>query len=195
MCGASGNSITTYGTPADLFDLDARISALFPEINQLVGIEPRQDNIVKWLMEDHIQQLRVISLFGFGGLGKTTLAMTVYQSLSATNACFQYQAFATVSQKFDAKVLMRGILQQIIRPGYHPSHSRDGEAPIEDPLKGIEEWDVGQLANMLRQKLENKKYLIVLDDIWSISAWEGIRFFSLTQTLVAGYWLLHESKL
>jgi Holliday junction resolvasome RuvABC ATP-dependent DNA helicase subunit len=82
-----------------------------------VGIEPRQDNMVKWLMEDHIQQLRVISLFGFGGLGKTTLAMTVYQSLSATNACFQYQAFATVSQKFDVKLLMRAILQQIIQSG------------------------------------------------------------------------------
>jgi hypothetical protein len=173
---ASGNSTGTYGTPANLFNLDARISALFPERNQLVGIEPRQDNIFRWLTEEHVQQLRVISLFGFGGLGKTTLAMTAYQSLSATSACFQYQAFATVSQKFDVKVLMRDILQQIIQPFYQPGHARTGEAPIEDPLKGVEEWDVGKIANMLRQQLENKRYLIVLDDVWSISAWEGIRF-------------------
>lgn len=173
---ASGNSTGTYGTPANLFNLDARISALFPERNQLVGIEPRQDNIFRWLTEEHVQQLRVISLFCFGGLGKTTLAMTAYQSLSATSACFQYQAFATVSQKFDVKVLMRDILQQIIQPFYQPGHARTGEAPIEDPLKGVEEWDVGKIANMLRQQLENKRYLIVLDDVWSISAWEGIRF-------------------
>ncbi|KAK8460779.1 hypothetical protein SEVIR_2G389700v4 [Setaria viridis] len=43
-------------------------------------------------------------------------------------------------------------------------------------LKGMETWDVGVIASMLRQQLENKRYLIVLDDIWSIAAWEAFRF-------------------
>ncbi|PUZ72803.1 hypothetical protein GQ55_2G424600 [Panicum hallii var. hallii] len=180
-----GNSSNNYGRGSAAFF--HRITQLLRTIRvrhqiarQIRELETRATNISdrnsRWLMEEHTQQLRVISLFGFGGLGKTTLAMTAYQSLSATSACFKYQAFATVSQKFDVKVLMSDILRQIIQPCYHPGRVRTGEAPIEDPLKGMENWDVGQLANMLRQQLENKKYLIVLDDIWSISAWEGIRF-------------------
>jgi RecA/RadA recombinase len=130
-------------------------------------------------MEENIQQLRVISIFGFGGLGKTTLAMTIYQSLSAKGGRFQCHAFVTVSQRFDVKMLMRDILVQIIQPVYQKSfHEPNGatETSLEDLLKGMEAWDVGQLASMLRQQLENKIYLIVLDDVWSIAAWEAIRF-------------------
>ncbi|KAE8801574.1 disease resistance protein RPM1 [Hordeum vulgare] len=63
------------------------------------------------------------------------------------------------------------ILRQIIQPV-----DRNGPEPTVDPLKGIEEWNVEQLANKLRGHLEDKRYLIVLDDIWTISAWEGIQF-------------------
>ncbi|WVZ66600.1 hypothetical protein U9M48_015793 [Paspalum notatum var. saurae] len=105
--------------------------------------------------------------------------MTIYQSLSAEGEHFQCQAFVTVSQRFDVKVLMRGILQQIIQPvykkGLHVKTEAD-ETSREDLLKGMEAWDVVKLASMLRQHLENRRYLIVLDDIWSISAWEAIRF-------------------
>ncbi|CAN6168686.1 unnamed protein product [Urochloa humidicola] len=177
--GAAGNSMAAYDTPANLLDLDPQIAALFPQRRQLVGIEPRQENLMQWLMEENLQQLQVISIFGFGGLRKTTLAMTIYQSLSAKGGCFQCQAFVTVSQRFDVKVLMRDILLQITQPVYQKgSHALDGEGEtsLEDLLKGMETWDVGQLASMLRQQLENMRYLIVLDDIWSIAAWEGIRF-------------------
>ncbi|RLN32913.1 hypothetical protein C2845_PM03G12040 [Panicum miliaceum] len=173
--GAAGNSMASYDTPANLLDLDPHIAALFPERRQLVGIEPRQGNLVQWLMEENLQQLRVMSIFGFGGLGKTTLAMTIYQSLCAEGGCFQCQAFVTVSQRFDVKVLMRDILLQIIQPVYQKgSHALTGagQASTEDLLGGMETWDVGQLASMLRQQLENRRYLIVLNDIWSIAAWE-----------------------
>ncbi|TVU38098.1 hypothetical protein EJB05_11450, partial [Eragrostis curvula] len=179
IVGAAGSSTAAYDTPTNRLDLDARLTALFPERRQLVGIELRQDNLMQWLMEENMQQLRVISIFGFGGLGKTTLAMTVYQSLSAKGGRFQCQAFVTVSQRFDVKVLMKDILLQIIQPVHQKdcnTPSRAGETPLEDLLKGMEAWDVGQLASTLRQQLETKRYLIVLDDIWSIAAWESIRF-------------------
>ncbi|OEL35476.1 Disease resistance protein RPM1 [Dichanthelium oligosanthes] len=176
--GASGNSMA-YDTPANHLNLDARITALFPERTQLVGVESRQQSLLRWLMDGHLQKLWVMSIFGFGGLGKTTLAMTTYQSLSATSGSFQCQAFVTVSQRFDVKVLIRDILLQIIQPVHRQGHrvsTEVGEASQEGMLKGMETWDVGQLASMLRQQLENKRYLIVLDDIWSVAAWEGFRF-------------------
>uniref|UniRef100_J3MMN7 Uncharacterized protein n=1 Tax=Oryza brachyantha TaxID=4533 RepID=J3MMN7_ORYBR len=172
--GAARNSMGAHDSQANLLNIDTRITALFPERRQLVGIEPRQENLVHWLLEEHVQQLRVVSIFGFGGLGKTTLAMTTYQNLSARNGPFQCQAFVTVSQSFDVKSLMREILLQITQPVNQPAVA--GKGPLEDLLKGMEAWNVGQLASILRQQLENKRYLIVLDDIWSITAWEGIRF-------------------
>ncbi|KAL5198585.1 hypothetical protein ABZP36_002097 [Zizania latifolia] len=175
--GAAGISMGANDTQANLLNIDTRITALFPE-RKLVGIEPRQENLMQWLLDEHVQQLRVVSIFGFGGLGKTTLAVTTYQSLAARNGPFQYQAFVTVSQSFDVKVLMRDILLQITLPVYQQGRhaSRASKASMEDLLKGMEAWDVGQLSCILRQQLENKRYLIVLDDIWSITAWEGIRF-------------------
>ncbi|CAM0906614.1 unnamed protein product [Alopecurus aequalis] len=165
ISGAEGTIFAAQPAPSIIVSLD-RTPALFPEITKLVGIEPRQSNLVKWLVVEDVPQLMVVPIFGFGGLGKTTLAMTTYQTASAS---FQCRAFVTVSQKFDVKALIRDILRQIIQPV-------DGPTPRVDSLKGMEEWDMGQLANELRQKLENKKYLIVLDDIWTVSAWEGIRF-------------------
>ncbi|GJN32979.1 hypothetical protein PR202_gb21531 [Eleusine coracana subsp. coracana] len=179
MFGTAGNSTAACDTPTNSLDLDARLIALFPERRELVGIEPRQESLMRWLVEENLQQLRVISIFGFGGLGKTTLAVTVYQCLSAKGGCFQCHAFVTVSQRFDVKVLMRDILLQIIQPVYQQgcyTPSGVGETPLEDVLKGMETWDVGQLASTLRQQLETRRYLIVLDDIWSIAAWESIRF-------------------
>ncbi|CAD6223208.1 unnamed protein product [Miscanthus lutarioriparius] len=75
-------------------------------------------------------------------------------------------------------MLMRHILRQIIQPVYQKGfhEPRASETSLEDLLKGMEAWDVGQLASMLRQQLENKIYLIVLDDVWSIAACEAIRF-------------------
>ncbi|KAI5007757.1 hypothetical protein ZWY2020_008805 [Hordeum vulgare] len=154
---------------ADIVSLDVRTPAFLPDITQLVGTEARQSDLVKWLVDESVKQLQVMSISGFGGLGKTTLAMTTYQTAGSS---FQCQAFVTVSQKFDVKALVRDILRQIIQPV-----DRNGPISTEDPLKGMEEWDAGQLVNILSQHLEEKRYLVVLDDIWTISAWEDIRLF------------------
>nr|CAB3467079.1 unnamed protein product [Digitaria exilis] len=45
-----------------------------------------------------------------------------------------------------------------------------------DPnLEGIEGLEVAVLAEMLRGYLQDKRYVMILDDIWSISSWESIR--------------------
>ncbi|KAM0903000.1 hypothetical protein ACQ4PT_018949 [Festuca glaucescens] len=90
-----------------LFLWISRTPALFPELTKLLGIEERHCDIVNWLVDEDIPQLLAISIVGFGGLGKTTLAMTAYQTASAS---FQCRAFVTVSQKFDVKAIIRDIL-------------------------------------------------------------------------------------
>jgi disease resistance protein RPM1 len=71
--------------------------------DQLVGIRDQAidlANKVKAVTDtERDMKLKVFSIVGFGGLGKTTLAMEVCRQLKAD---FHRQAFLSVSQAFDA---------------------------------------------------------------------------------------------
>uniref|UniRef100_A0A0E0J4J0 Uncharacterized protein n=1 Tax=Oryza nivara TaxID=4536 RepID=A0A0E0J4J0_ORYNI len=132
--------------------IDPRLPALYAEVSSLVGVDGPIDELIK-LVDDGEQSLKVVSIVGFGGLGKTTLANQVYKKLGQQFDC---QAFVSVSQKPDVKKIFRKILSQI--------KNSDEELREED-------W----LINELGIFLENKRYLIVIDDIWSTQAWKIIK--------------------
>ncbi|GJN40090.1 hypothetical protein PR202_gb29258 [Eleusine coracana subsp. coracana] len=77
-------------------DIDPRICALYNDAANLVGME---EELIKLLTEPE-QQLKVISILGFGGLGKTTLAKEVYNRIGGQFSC---KAFVSVSQRPDMK--------------------------------------------------------------------------------------------
>lgn len=140
-------------------NIDTRLPALYTEMTRLVGIDGPRDKLIKLLTKRDgalAQQLKVVSIVGFGGLGKTTLANQVYQNLEGQ---FEYQVFVSVSQKPDMKKIFRNILSQIFR-----QESVSNEA-----------WDEQQLVKTIRQFLKDKRYLIVIDDIWRKSAWRVIK--------------------
>ncbi|GJN12513.1 hypothetical protein PR202_ga30796 [Eleusine coracana subsp. coracana] len=88
---------------------DPRLSALYKESKSLVGISSQKEELVKWVMDEE-QPLKVMSIVGFGGLGKTTLANEVYRKVGAQFNC---KAFVSVSQKPDMMRLLNSILSQI----------------------------------------------------------------------------------
>jgi hypothetical protein len=54
--------------------LDHRALAFYEEARDLVGIDGPRDQIIGWFGSEE-EQLKVVSIFGVGGQGKTTLAM------------------------------------------------------------------------------------------------------------------------
>lgn len=120
--------------------LDTRLPVLFVDSAGLVGIEGPKNKLIKLLMNVHAEQgLKVLSIVGFGGLGKTALANEVYHELGEQ---FEYRVFVSVTQRPQIAVLLRNMLSQL------------GEQ------KSAESNDVQYLISKLREHLNNKRYIL-----------------------------------
>ena len=118
--------------------VDPRLSALYVEIDELVGIDGPKKHIIEWLtMErrDSSSEPKVLSIVGCGGLGKTTLANQVYQSLKSQFSC---TAFVSVSQNPDVKKILRDIAEEVgIRDNRSDHH--DEKKLIDELRKCLQE--------------------------------------------------------
>ncbi|GMQ04018.1 hypothetical protein CsSME_00049590 [Camellia sinensis var. sinensis] len=81
---------------------DRRGNAFLLEEGDLVGIDkPKQ--LINRVLDDADSQLKVISVVGMGGLGKTTLIKKVYDDIEGKRL-FQNDVWITVSQSFKIEV-------------------------------------------------------------------------------------------
>jgi len=138
-------------------DIDYRLVSLYAEEDKLVGIDGPREKITKCLLEGETgssQELKVVSIVGPGGLGKTTLATQLYKRIRNKFDC---TAFVSVSQNPDMLKILKEILLEV---GYHSLHILDHQQKVIDAL---------------RQYLADKRYLFIIDDIWSIKAWDIIK--------------------
>ncbi|VAH38958.1 unnamed protein product [Triticum turgidum subsp. durum] len=142
--------------------------------DHLVGITEQATRLAAMVkaVSDNDMTLKVFSVVGFGGLGKTTLAMEVCRQLEAD---FQGQAQVSVSQAFrdtkDLEGLLKRILLQIVKPRKIGINDDDEQ----DPLDGIDIMRVDKLTDKLEEVLEDMRYLIVVDDVWTIPTWDAIK--------------------
>lgn len=85
-------------SPGKTTSVDPRITAMYTKMTDLVGIDELITRLTK--EEDCISsaEQRIISIVGFGGLGKTTLAKAVFDKIKAPFNC---SAFISVSQNPD----------------------------------------------------------------------------------------------
>ncbi|PHT52137.1 hypothetical protein CQW23_06599 [Capsicum baccatum] len=128
-----------------------------PDVDVMVGheneFEMMQDQLVRGGSE-----LEVVSIVGMGGIGKTTLANKIYSD-SFIMPHFDIRAKVTVSQVYCARVVLMGLLSCI-------SAKTDG---------CHEQQDDGQLGDRLQKLLKGRRYLVVIDDIWTKRAWDDIK--------------------
>ncbi|WVY96966.1 hypothetical protein V8G54_029117 [Vigna mungo] len=119
--------------------------------SNVTGREHDKNEIVKLLVQDgDFQSLSVISIVGMGGLGKTTLAKLVFNDTNI-DECFQLKMWVCVSNDFE----LRNVLIKILNSA--PNLTREN----------FNNFETEQLQNLLRNRLEGKKFLLVLDDAWN----------------------------
>ncbi|XP_066336055.1 disease resistance protein RGA5-like isoform X2 [Miscanthus floridulus] len=146
--------------PAATTSIDPRLSALYTKVSQLVGIGKPRDKVAKLLTsvgED--METKIVSIVGFGGLGKTTLAKAVYENLSRD---VRFKAFVPVGLNPDLKKVLKDILIAFDKSNYMKEFN-------------LTILDERQLIDELREFLKDKRYFIVIDDIWDVPSWNIIR--------------------
>ncbi|CAN6373076.1 unnamed protein product [Urochloa humidicola] len=129
-----------------------------PKDHQLFGMVDQTHTLAKELMErvDGERRLKVFSIVGFGGVGKTTLAMQVCRQLEEEFPC---QAMVSVSQAFepsrDCKVLLKRVLQQVVKP----KMENERGVKEEGALGNIDAMTEDELYRKLRENGKEKRYV------------------------------------
>ncbi|KAG4950190.1 hypothetical protein AAZX31_15G217200 [Glycine max] len=126
--------------------------------SDICGRDGDKEMIINWLTSNTDNKLSILSIVGMAGLGKTTLAQLVYNDPRIENNRFEVKAWICVSEEFDVFNVSRAILDTITDS---TDHGRELEI----------------VQRRLKEKLADKKFLLVLDDVWNQSRpkWEAVR--------------------
>ncbi|KAH0678481.1 hypothetical protein KY284_019566 [Solanum tuberosum] len=103
----------------------------------------------------------VLSIYGMGGLGKTTLARNLYKNPNIASS-FPTRAWICVSQEYNTTDLLKTIIKSI-------------QGCAKETLDLLEKMAEIDLENHVRKLLTECKYLVVVDDVWQREAWESLK--------------------
>lgn len=113
--------------------------------SQTVGLAEDAKKLKRWILPSN-RSLQLIGIVGMGGLGKTTLAQKFYNDRQVRSH-FDIKIWVCKSTIGEVEIL-KNILQQLEKDD-HGS-------------------DINVLLGRIQAALLNKKYLIVMDDVWGI---------------------------
>lgn len=137
--------------------VDPRIISLYADCASLVGLDGPRDEVAEMVTGARSDGLKVVSIVGMAGSGKTTLAREAYGLISAGFKC---RASVSAGRSLDIAKMLSDILSQV-----DSEYRRRGDTA-----------DMTQLIGRLRQHFKDKRYLVMIDDLWSIQTWGTIKY-------------------
>ncbi|CAL4983585.1 unnamed protein product [Urochloa decumbens] len=144
--------------PRKLTDAEISSSKMSSEFNEsaTVGekIEMDTKELAHVLINDDNLNIKVVSIVGAGGMGKTTLAQKIFKEKTIQEQ-FKVKIWLSITQYFDEADLLRTAIEH---SGRNPGGTQD---------KSL-------LMRMLTDTLSKDKFLLVMDDVWSEKAWNNV---------------------
>ncbi|KAM0925165.1 hypothetical protein ACQ4PT_004376 [Festuca glaucescens] len=128
---------------------NARRTTSVPIEYKVYGRDLERDKIVDLLINRGSSDLNVLPVVGIGGFGKTTLARYVYRDERITDH-FDLQMWVCVSKNFSERRLTLEILEHVCKN--------------RKEYENITNFNV--LQEILLKYIRNKRFLLVLDDMW-----------------------------
>uniref|UniRef100_A0A0D9WG11 Rx N-terminal domain-containing protein n=1 Tax=Leersia perrieri TaxID=77586 RepID=A0A0D9WG11_9ORYZ len=117
-------------------NVDPRVLNLYKYEDELVGIEGSRDELIRRLTEtEGDMRLKVISIVGFGGLGKTSLAKIVYDKLKGQS--FDCAAFVSVGRNPKITGIFESTLEQLDKTHSNVNMARWNEGRFIDELHTV----------------------------------------------------------
>ncbi|KAK8449677.1 hypothetical protein SEVIR_7G253150v4 [Setaria viridis] len=126
---------------------DTRLTSSYLVERKVYGRDVEKESILKLMASNRSNGITVLPIVGIGGVGKTTLAQLVYNSLEVGNH-FEVKIWVCVSDNFDVFRLTREMLDCVSKQ------------------TKVQTNNLNRLQEDLAKHMVSRRFLIVLDDVW-----------------------------
>nr|XP_034606491.1 putative disease resistance protein RGA3 isoform X2 [Setaria viridis] len=186
--------------PRKLTDAERSMQKMTSEFDEsaIVGEKIEQDTreLAQLLITGGLHDIKVVSIVGTGGMGKTTLAQKIFKKVTIQEH-FKVKVWLSITQHFDEIELLKTAIE----------HAGGVHGGTQDKTL---------LTRTLTNTLSTGRFLLVMDDVWSDQAWSHVlsvpirnasqkqqgnwvlittRFENLAQRMVASFYQHHVSPL